>query len=272
MSIGAFTLIRNESPWVGYCVLAAKDLVDQWVFYDGNSTDGTVELLKYLRDEYKLNIVIREGQDPKNLQEDYVKLFNECLGEVKTKHAWFLHPDMIVTDPGKLTDSLAHTVSMRSFAGNPGGELLEIVKGRGEKWKTIMKNTLGLHYHGFYGSRDEDMYFKAITGDSHKLHADFNKYPYPISDSGIKIDHFSDVRPLERRLDRMIKCLKNQGYTNTDLAATHPRVTLSPLGGFEFAPTRTPEIFKKHAQEFATILKKPLEKICWLPVEESCLS
>src|SRR5882672_11612172 len=96
MSLGAYTIIRNEAAWVGFCVMAAKEVVSEFVFFDGNSNDGTVQLLEYIAKKYKIDIKITLDQDPKDLRDDYVKVFNDCLKQVKSDYAFFLHPDMIV--------------------------------------------------------------------------------------------------------------------------------------------------------------------------------
>src|SRR6185369_7140662 len=172
------------------------------------------------------------------LREDYVKTFDACLQTLSTDFAFFAHPDMVLDDPGNigfLGDAHAYYCNMRSFGGEPDGPLFEIV-GRGEKWKNIMrlrKPNLGLHYWGFYGHRDEDMYFSKITGNTHLRALDGNViehldwYPYAVKDSGIKILHYSDVRPYERRFSRMVKCHLNNNFTQAeaeDIAAKHPRV------------------------------------------------
>lgn len=278
MSLGVFTLIRNEVPWVGYSVLAAKDLVDEWVFYDGNSTDGTLELLAYLGTKYHLNIRVFRGRDPQDFQDDYVRLFNECLGQLSTDYAWFLHPDMVVTQaPKALPDGpLAYSVEMRSVAGDPGMPLQEFESGRASAWKTIHKRTLGLHYFGHYGANNEDLYFRDITGDNHVLYRNLVNYPYEVAPSGISLVHFSDVRPYRRRRDRMIRCLmtQNKGMDHgaaMELAREHPRVSLeggvSMFGTFRFKPfTDIPSVFS-HAQEFAEVLGKPVSEVCWVPAE-----
>lgn len=280
MILGAFTLIKNEAPWVGFCVLAAKNIVDEWVFFDGNSTDGTIEILEYLRDKKGLPIKLFKGQDPKDLRDDYVRIFNDCLGQVKSQYAWFLHPDMILLKarkPAIHPGPLCFSVELRSFAGEPNGEILEYREGRMPKWKSIMRNALGLHYHGWYGAVDEDMYFKNITGNQYKAYADWRRCPFDIVESGIELAHYSDVRPYARRSGRMITCLENQGHTPEgarEFAQQHPRVTLKsggPFGRFSFSPAGPPPaIFGEHATELATVIGKKPEDFCPIPLEVSC--
>ena len=68
------------------------------VFYDGNSTDGTLETIKH----YKANqphgykIKLCENKDIKDLTSDYQKLSNECQWDVDKDLAIFLHPDMFL--------------------------------------------------------------------------------------------------------------------------------------------------------------------------------
>lgn len=259
MSIGSFILIRNEVPWVGPHLASWLPWLDEMVFLDGNSTDGTLEIIKEFRanhpDGHKITLV--EDRDPKNLQHDYVRLFNEALRSLMTDWAFFLHPDMLPVNPEALRsisgDSPAFYTHMRSFGGEPGGQLLEI-SGRGRAWKNIyrLRNPdLGAHYHGFYGAHNEDVYLSEITGDEHIMRQNFADYPYEVKDSGLNILHFSDVRPLARRISRMRSCLENNQhskYTVQRIAETHPRVTFKngtdPIGKYhEFKPAEYPPIF-----------------------------
>jgi len=252
--------------------MSTKDFVDEYVYFDGNSTDGTPELLEYIRDKYQVNIKVVRDMDPKDLKDDYVRVFNECLKSVKSDHVFFLHPDMIATSWNcDLKKSvLSHYVSMRSFAGNPRGEILEIINGRTDKWKCILRNKFGLHYHGHYGVGNEDMYFKDITGNEYALYENFESYPYPIKYSGIKINHYSDVRDYKRRLGRMITSVGNQ-YPDADkkaiedLAISHPRVSLFDSGKYNFKFKSTedfPDVFYR---------KKP-EEFCYLPLKETSIN
>ncbi len=255
-TVGTFTLIKNEIRFIQAHLRSWLPHVDEMVFFDGNSTDGTLEILRrYARGG---RVKLFEDKDPKNLTDDYVRLFNECLRSLSTNYAIFAHPDMILADPGnirQLGDSVAYTMGIRSFAGDPDGQLYEIIEGRGRRWKNIyrLRNPdLGCHYHGAYGSIDEDCYFTQITGDEHRAMwgvdgMDFAAFPYCIKDSGINCLHYSDVRPIERRIDRMVKCLVNQGWT-ADKARTeaenHPRVTFKDNDDFKFEPTEYQSLLK----------------------------
>lgn len=250
--IGSFTLIKNEAPWIAGHLSAWLPVLDQMVFADGGSTDGTWEILQHFAanhpDGHKLTLYV---DDPKNLQDDYVRAFDACMKRLKTDLAFFLHPDMI---PAKVPADFKHlhgataaSTKMRSFAGEPGGPLYEI-KGRGEVWKNVYRlraPDLGAHYFGHYGAANEDVYFSAITGEEHEHHgSNVHWYPYEVVDSGIEILHFSDVRPVERRYDRMVKCLINQKQQNPEkIARTHPRVTLKDGNGFKFIPAQYPAEF-----------------------------
>lgn len=277
MSLGAYTIIRNEVHWVGFCVMAAKDIVSDFVYFDGNSTDGTPELLEYIAKKYDINIKVVRDQDPKDLKDDYVRVFNGCLNTLTTKYAFFLHPDMIITDhngPLKV-GPFAYSTNMDSFCGDPQGWISRFTEGRTDKWKNIMIRDFGLHYFGHYGVSNEDMYFKDITGSDHVLHSDFKKYPYKVHDSGIKINHYSDVRTYRRRLTRMASCLTNE-FPNLkkdaaeEVASAHPRVILEPhfkYPQFKFEPvTKHPEVFTKHNAEFAYVVGKKPEDFCLLPI------
>jgi hypothetical protein len=197
-------------------------------------------------------VKLRENCDPKDLRDDYVRLSDGCMKSLKTDFAWFLHPDMWVANPEKIlqvadSDEVAMFTRVRSFAGEPGWKIYEL-KGRGEAWKNIyrLRNPdMGAHYWGHYGNGHEDVYFSDITGDAHIHHgSNFHRYPYTVADSGLNVLHFSDVRTPERRYDRMVKCLLNQGHSEADatrLAGGHPRVTLKDGNGFEFVEAQYPQ-------------------------------
>lgn len=270
--IGSFTLIKNEREWIVPHLEAWLPVLSQMVFADGGSTDGTWEVLKWFEANHphgkKLTLYT---DDPKDLKDDYVRAFNECMGKLKTDLAIFLHPDMY---PAKLPANFDHLkyctaafTRMRSFGGEPGGPLLEI-KGRGERWKNIyrLRNPdLGAHYFGHYGSNEEDVYFSAITGDAHEQHGyNVHWYPYEVTDSGIEILHFSDVRPVERRYSRMVTCLIHQGSTPeraAESARKHPRVTLKDGTGFgdtfKFIPAQYPPDFLAAKEKYKHLERTP---------------
>lgn len=255
-TVGTFTIIKNESRWIRAHLMSWLSHVDQMVFFDGNSNDGTLEIIRDVRNNHPFGhrIDLFEDRDPKDYDKDYQRVFNECISKLDTTFAIFAHPDMILDDPGNigfLGDAHAYTSSIRSFAGEPDGQLYEIKSGRWNRWKHIyrLRNPdLGLHYFGVYGSVEEDCYFSHITGNKHEFLGDkFEKYPYKVKDSGIKILHFSDVRSRERRIERMVRCLVAQGMPAASAqkaAELHPRVNFSDSYGFKFEKSEYPEILK----------------------------
>lgn len=249
MRPGSFCLIKNEITFIEAHLRSWLPHLEQMVFFDGDSTDGTLEAIKEAQlGEFGKKIKLVEHKDPKDLTKEYERLSNEAMWALDTDLAIFLHPDMFLgSRGGELPkDCIAASVNMRSFAGNPG-EIVYEIKGRGEKWKNIyrLRNpNLGAHYFGTYGAQNEDTYFSEITGEAHEHYGqDFNLYPYPVCDSGITVLHYSDVRPYARRLDRMVKCLVNQGNSlerAQKIAPNHPRVSLKSEMGFKFTPVETP--------------------------------
>lgn len=249
--LGSFTLIKNEKTFIKAHLKSWLPVLEQLVFFDGNSTDGTLEIIKEaINSEYGYKIKLFENKDIKDLTSDYEKLSNECMWSLDTDLAVFLHPDMFLENNevfNQLPDGIiAATINIKSYAGEPNGDIYEI-KGRGEKWKNIyrLRNPdLGAHYHGSYGAQNEDTYFTEITGSNHEhFGQSFNKYPYKIHDSGLNVLHYSDVRPYARRMDRMVKCLINQGYpkdTAMAYAPNHPRVSLKDGSGFKFIKVDKP--------------------------------
>lgn len=257
--VGTFTLIRNESRWIRAHLLSWLPFVDEQVFFDGNSTDGTLEIIEDIAKNHPFGkrIKLFKNRDCADLDSSYQLVFNDCLRSLTTDYAIFAHPDMILDDPGNigfLGDAASYTSSMRSFAGEPDGQLYEIKTGRAESWKNVYRlhnPDLGLHYYGAYGSDNEDCYFSKITGNEHRYRGeDYSSYPYEVKDSGIKISHFSDVRTRERRIDRMVKCLRNQGKSAEEaalIAQIHPRVTFQKAYGFTFEPCDYPAHLKGEA-------------------------
>ena len=272
-SIGTYTLIRNEQDWIAPHLLSWLPVVDQAVFFDGNSTDGTLDIIKAIKkdSEHGHKITLVEDRDPKDLKDDYVRMFNACLWTLKTDWAIFAHPDMVISkgDAGVIhrSNAMALFCKMRSFAGEPGGPLLEIT-GRQENWKNITRlhnPNMGAHYFGHYGAWNEDTYFSEITGNDHTLYAEMSEYPYEVEDSGLEILHFSDVRPYQRRLSRMKTCLENQGknaFMGDDgakwLAENHPRVTLKDFGRYKFIPAEYPKEFLEAKAKYQHLIKEPV--------------
>ncbi len=268
-TVGSFTLIKNEAEWIGAHLMAWLPLLDQMVFLDGNSTDDTRYVIDEVREKHPLGskIVLWVNSDPADLRDDYVRVQNKALAQLGTNYAVFLHPDMFplsVDDRfGNIGVYHAYAHGMKSYAGEPGEKYMyEISEGRGAAWKNVMRKRdpdLGLHYHGHYGAANEDMYFSAITGDEHEFHGTkFERYPYAIGDSGLVIAHFSDVRPLERRISRMASCLVNQGWDPEKAkkyAPTHPRVSFDSRDGFVFNQIAVPAVLTEAQAAYRAFLR-----------------
>lgn len=277
MTVSVFSIVKNEAQFIGYGIMSLLPYVDEIVYADGNSTDGTLEIIEHIQKRYddKKKLRVVRGADCKDLKEDYVRLFNDLMKECKGDYLWYCHPDMILTDPGQLMeregwDFKAAYVHMRSFAGEDME--YEIVKGRTNKWKTIMKNDFGLHYWGYYGHPDEDMYFRAITGSAHKVHKDMNRYPFEVKDLGVRVSHMCECKPRKRREEKMKSVFTTVGGVGGlgptlggnvhlfDMVMNHPRVHLQSGkfmdAEFQFVerPDPLPEVFSKHKEEFDKIV------------------
>jgi hypothetical protein len=272
MTLSAWSVIKNESQFIGYGVMSILPYVDEIVYFDGGSTDGTLSLLDYIKDQYdkENKIKVFKDNDFKDFKQDYVRVFDECLKTCKGDYVLYVHPDMILVEPGNLgnldKNVLAYTVGMRSFAGEDMD--LEITKGRTDKWKTIMRNKFGLHYHGWYGAVDEDMYFDF---QPHRLLPP-NEYPFKVEDSGAKFWHFCECKPRKRREEKMFRVvttsgpLADHGRTTKadvhvwDTIMNHPRVHLQtqtgPFGAFAFEPRTDPlpDVFARYKEEFDRVL------------------
>jgi hypothetical protein len=281
MKISVVCPVLNENPWIGYSIMAALPYVHEFIYaLDEKSDDGTRELLHHVKEKYardRLVIIDHPTFHPSDMRL-YNGAFNTCISKMTGEAAWFLHPDMIVTDAKManrssdpydrethLPNATAWYTTMTSYAGD-----FETVisKGRTDKWKNIHRKTMGLCYFGGYGSQNEDFYHSDITGKSYKHYgSEFSKYPYQVADSGIKINHYCELKDYKRRLEKMKTCMKTLYPTFseeriTELATQHPRVTLEDsskqFGAFEFAPSKEPipEVFTKYKTEFESFKKE----------------
>jgi hypothetical protein len=252
--------------------MAIHPYVDEFVYaVSPKSDDGTIEILRHIAKNYgnvRLLIQNKYDFDPSDMKA-YNESFNDCIEQTRCDAVWFHHPDMIVTNPEKIRDlksgPLAWTVNMKSFARDMN---TVITKGRCTKWKNLHAKQMGLHYFGGYGSQNEDFYHRAITADSHKhFGVEFSKYPFEVADSGINVNHYCELKPYKRRLEKMRHCLKTLAPGASDevideSAIQHPRVSLEPsserFGRFEFTETQEaiPDVFTKYKDEFQSFQKE----------------
>lgn len=269
MRIAAIAPVLNEAPWIGFSIMAALPFVHEFVYaLDENSSDGTRDLLHHVKDKYaheKLVILDHPTFHPSDMKA-YNDAFNRCIAQSSGDAVWFLHPDMIVTEGTlELAPGMAWWTQITSYAGDFN---TVITKGRTDKWKNIHAKSMGLHYFGGYGSQNEDFYHSDITGKSYKHYgSEFSKYPFQVSNSGIKVNHYCELKDYARRFEKMQLCLKTL-YPNAtaerieELAAQHPRVTLeqssSQFGSFEFSESKEPipDVFTKYGDEFRSFKKE----------------
>lgn len=273
MKISVVCPVLNEVDFIGYSIMAGLPYIHEFIYaLDEKSDDGTRELLWNIKQKYaheKLVILDTPNFHPHNMA-DYNQSFNSCIAVMTGDAAMFLHPDMIITD-GPLSEhlynrnSLAWWTTVTSYAGD--FETV-ITKGRCDKWKNIHVKKFGLHYYGAYGSVNEDFYHTEITGKSYQHYGtDFSKYPFRVADSGIKINHYCELKGYKRRLEKMKLCLKTQNPNFSDekindLALKHPRVTLQeehgPFGRFEFKKKKNqiPTVITKYEKEFSSFKRE----------------
>ena len=269
MRITAIAPVLNEVDFIGYSIMAALPYVDQFIYaLDEKSDDGTRELLFHVEHKYaheKLIILDHPNFHPHNMKA-YNESFQSCITKVNGDAVLFLHPDMIITAGEKLkVGPTAWYTTISSFAGDLH---TKITKGRATKWKNIHVNKFGLTYLGGYGSQNEDFYHTDITGNALRHYGEeFSSYPYQVSDSGIKINHYCELKDYSRRLEKMKFCLKTLYPWKSDVlieeqAINHPRVTLKStslqFGRFEFQESAEPipEVFSKYKDEFESFKKE----------------
>jgi hypothetical protein len=272
MKISVISPVKNEVDFIGYSVMAVLPFIHEIVYTCAPSTDGTDNLLafikaKYAGDRLQLHYKSDSGDfdfDPMDM-EAYNEAYNFAIRHSTGDAVWFLHPDMIVTNPeaiakvGESDDALAYFTHVTSYARDLKTEILA---GRAKRWKNIHRNQFGLHYYGGYGSVNEDFYHKDITGKAYRHHGqEFTEYPFEVVDSGITVNHYCELKSYSRRLEKMKRCLKTQhpGFDDKrieELAMRHPRVTLEnageTFGHFEFGPSKspTPKVFELYKDEF----------------------
>lgn len=264
MRISVIGPVLNESQFIGYSVMAVHPYVEEFVYaVSPKSNDGTIEILRHIAKHYgKVRLLIdpRYDFDPLDTKA-YNKSFQDCIEQARGEACWFLHPDMVVTNPeviqGDWDESLAWWTNVTSYARD---FKTVITKGRCTQWKNIHRKKFGLQYLGGYGSATEDFYHSDITGTSLKhFGTEFHKYPYEVTNSGININHYCELKPYKRRLEKMKNCLKTLGVRDDaidEMATNHPRVTLESsserFGHFEFMETenKIPEVFTKYKEEF----------------------
>jgi hypothetical protein len=271
MRISVFSPVKNEVEFAGYSIMAALPFVHEILYGVAKSEDGTEDLLMHVKRRYagdKLRLFFGGSNEPewdfnpldmKAYNDSYNFLIQQATGDA----LWFLHPDMIITNAERMTlredGPLAWYTHITSYARDAH---TEIVSGRGRAWKNIHANKFGLHYYGAYGSQNEDMYFKDITGSAYRHHGmEFENYPFEIADSGIHVNHYCEVKSYKRRLEKMKLVLKTLHPKSDDRwieerASQHPRVTLESttdrFGQFAFEPSAlpVPDVFNKYRTEF----------------------
>ncbi len=268
MRLSVFTPVKNEAEYIGYSIMAAAPYAHEFLYGVSPSNDGTMDILKDIKGKHlgsMLQIFEMDDFDVRD-QKAYEGAYNFLIQKATGDALWYLHPDMIVAsalamestimrDSYKPGGHLAWSCKIRSFAGD---RTTEIVEGRAKTWKTIHARKFGLHYAGAYGSQNEDMYFRDITGNSYKHYdEDFSKYPFEIQWSGLRINHYCEAKTYARRLEKMKLCIQQQhpGWTPRlveEVAMIHPRVTLesgsSQFGHYEFEerPESLPAVFKQY--------------------------
>lgn len=261
----------NEAQFVGYSIMALHPYVEEFVYaVSPKSSDGTIEILRHIAKNYgKVRILLQHKYDFDPMDtKAYNESFNDCIQQARGDACAFIHPDMVAYNAEvieKMPAADAWWTNITSFARD---FKTVITKGRCDKWKNIHAKRFGLTYAGGYGSTNEDFYFSDITGRSYKhFGTEFHKYPFAVKDSGIKLAHFCELKPYERRLEKMKLCLKTQVPNATDdvieeAAIQHPRVTLEEsskrFGEFKFTEgnPEIPAVFNKYRAEFEPLMKE----------------
>lgn len=278
MKVSVISPVKNEVEFIGQSIMAVLPHVHEILYGVAPSDDGTEELLRHIQQKYandKLRLFWGDNNgepiwdfNPMNM-EAYDRSYNYLIDVATGDAVWFLHPDMIVTNPeqiGTLGDGpLAWWTQITSFARDLN---TKISAGRSTRWKNIHAKKFDLHYYGGYGSQNEDFYHRDITGSSYRHYGtDFEEYPFEVAASGINVNHYCELKEYARRLEKMKRCLKTLHPQATDqqideMARIHPRVSLDAketrFGRFEFTQMSgdIPEVFKHYGDEFKAFNKR----------------
>lgn len=260
--------VLNEADFIGYSIMSCADNIHEFVYaLDEKSDDGTRDLLYDLKanDLYEKLVILETPNFHPSDMKAYNAAFNACIEKATGDAVFFYHPDMLITEwPERLPEAQAWWTNVTSYAGD---FQTVITKGRCDKWKNIHMKNFGLEYWGGYGSVNEDFYHADITGNAHYHYGtDFSKYPYAVRDSGIKLNHYCELKPYKRRYEKMKLCLKTQHPTAKDdaieeVATNHPRVSLEAgperYGVFEFTKTDqpVPDVITKYRDRFESYTK-----------------
>lgn len=272
LKISVISPLKNEAQYLGYSIMAVLPYVHELIYSCADSTDGTDDLLAHIQEKYakdKLKILRKPEYDwNTGDMRAYNASYNDCIKEATGDAVFFLHPDMIVTNPESIASvergPFAWWTNLTSYAGDLK---TVITKGRATRWKNIHAKRLGLHYYGAYGSQNEDFYHRDITGSSYVHHGEnFKAYPFAVGDSGINVNHYCETKDYTRRFEKMKSCLRNiypkmEEKAISEMAANHPRVTLDGavtdiFGTFEFKKTDVPPppVFAQYQEEFQNVL------------------
>lgn len=272
MKIAVICPVKNEAQFIGFSIMAAWPYVEEFVYAVApSSDDGTIDILRHIAKNYgKVRLLLQSKYDfdPLDMRA-YNESFNDCIQQTRCDAVMFLHPDMIVTNPQRFADlkegPLAWTVKMTSYAKDMN---TVITKGRATQWKNLHAKKFGLHYFGGYGSVNEDFYHSEITGKSYRhFGTNFQDYPFEVANAGIDVNHYCEVKPYKRRLEKMKLCLKTQSPDAPaewieETAVQHPRVTLEQssdrFGKFEFTESSlpVPTVFSQYEEEFKPFIKQ----------------
>jgi len=238
-TISVFTPIKNEIDFIGYHCMAFYPYFKKFVWADGGSTDGTVELLRYIKKKHDPDnkIMLFENMDCNVYEQSYEDLYNFLLKKCDTEIVSYIHPDMIPLNPEVLKDEfnddcLRWTSGMISFAGDRD-HIWKDNTARADKWIVFNKNDFGLHYHGYYGDLVEDLFYKDLTGDEYLFWAGNPNLPYRIGQSKLIMHHYCDAKGYERRYCKMKSVFVNHSKNRLKVTPeqiesetkAHPRVT-----------------------------------------------
>jgi glycosyltransferase involved in cell wall biosynthesis len=266
LKISAFSFCGNEVSYIGYSTMSLLPYVDEVIWADGNSNDGTLDLIKHIQTQYdpEKKVKLFEGFLFENYREDYDEKFNWLLKRCSGDWVIFNHADMVWLDPWKIRPLLEAIheddfiwglrVNFRSFIN----DRWHCMEENDYTWPLIYKNAHGLHHRGAYGTPYEDFYFEdGLRHDIRSSRRDSEEIR--IFHSSIWMHHYRSCKPEWQRLDKMVKQFKATFPEKsleecTQLAKQHPYIDQRKLRTWSYNGPQ-PRVFEQYESEFSGFIK-----------------
>jgi glycosyltransferase involved in cell wall biosynthesis len=218
MLLSAITMVKNEEEFVGYVIMSMYDYVDEIIVTDGGSTDGTVDIIKSIINNYDKDKKIKYWEDlrPKN---ELIHTRNDMLKECHGKWILRLEGDEVYSDEnakkvveyiknGKIKDDVLSVGWPYYFFINDINTIVPV--GEDHTFATIMiKNGKGIHAAHHDRGGNETFYDEGwFTPDAKEVSIWHPKDNPTQRIKDIGIHHYAGFKASTRHHDYMIKAKK----------------------------------------------------------------